>query len=79
MPHAEFEFNGCHTIGMLFQHYGERDPAVSFIAYRVTHPAERRIVLKIATHVEDVMLVLKRVASVIESACNQITTTKTCV
>jgi len=49
MPNAEIEFEACHTIGMLLQSYGEMNPDITFIAYRVVHPLEKRVSLKIAT------------------------------
>ena len=61
MPHAEMEFDACHTMGMLLQEYGEKDVDVSFIAYRVVHPLERRVSLKVATLEGKVSDALKRV------------------
>ena len=49
MPNAEIEFEGCHTIGMLLQSYGEASPDITFISYRVVHPLERKVSLKVAT------------------------------
>tara|TARA_Y100000748_G_C15365216_1_gene437395 strand:+ start:202 stop:450 length:249 start_codon:yes stop_codon:yes gene_type:complete len=60
MHHAELKLSACHTVGMLLQVYGERDEAVRFVAYHRTHPLERTIVLKIATHGDETVSVVLR-------------------
>ena len=65
MPHAEFTFCGCHTLGMLLQTYAQRDEDVSFVAYKVE---EGTVHLKVATCTEDVPSVMRRVVGVIDDA-----------
>ena len=39
----------CHTLGGVLQEYCHEDHDINFVAYRVLHPLERRVGLKIAT------------------------------
>ena len=50
MPHAELVLDDfCHTLGALMQEYCLQDDDVGFAAYRVLHPLERRVSLKVST------------------------------
>lgn len=71
MPHAEFEFPGCHTIGMLLQTYAERDPEVAFVAYSAS---DGQVTLKVATRSEPVRETLARVCGHIDAALTEVVT-----
>lgn len=73
MPsHLEMELPTCHSIGMLLQSYGLEDDAVSFVACHGTHPLERKLMLKLATHTGTPQAALRRIAARIRGALDEV-------
>lgn len=61
MPTIDLEFeNEDHTIGNLLQKTLNKNPEVVFAGYKMEHPLEKKINLKITTKTAEPTMVLKK-------------------